>query len=170
MPRYPKSPKKDASDYLYDSLGDKTTKKGGPKPQKYKGQKHGEYLDLDEDGDVTIVSEPAKTAQTQTDQQPRQHRQERKSIRKEVGAIHRKIFDKTNTAPEVQEFCSLVGDLYAQMLECALGVRDTGEADNMDWQPEPTTPVYLVRMTEELSSYPDGAVVIPWEAVGGDCV
>jgi hypothetical protein len=93
-----------------------------------------------------------------------QHWQNRDTIRTAMLALHNNIFYNTSTPFDVQDICSRVGSLYTQMLEFAVDI-GTPEEDgaSMDWQWEPTTPVYLVRMPEEEACYPNGVVARPWE-------
>lgn len=70
---------------------------------------------------------------------------------------------KSQLSTKSQKFYSRVGNIYIKALELALEMGNTGEDVDMEWQYEPTKPVHLVRTREEEASYPDGAVVSPWE-------
>lgn len=70
---------------------------------------------------------------------------------------------KRELSTKSQKFCSRVGNIYIKALELALEMGNTSEDVDMEWQYEPTKPVHLVRTREEEASYPDGAVVSPWE-------
>ncbi|KAJ4129933.1 hypothetical protein NW768_006905 [Fusarium equiseti] len=70
---------------------------------------------------------------------------------------------KKQLPAESQEFCSRLGNIYTKVLELALEMDTADEDTEMEWQYEPTTPVHLVRTREEDASYPDGAVVSPWQ-------
>ncbi|RBR27188.1 uncharacterized protein FIESC28_00051 [Fusarium coffeatum] len=70
---------------------------------------------------------------------------------------------KRELSNKSQKFCSRVGNIYIKALELALEMGNTDEDVDMEWQYEPTKPVHLVRTREEEASYPDGAVVSPWE-------
>jgi hypothetical protein len=86
------------------------------------------------------------------------------TIRRTLFRLHNDIINRTwNTPIEVQEFCSRMGILYSNMLELAFEIGTTKEDTEMEWQHEPTTYVHLVRTSEEEASYPDGAVVWPWQ-------
>ncbi|RGP64419.1 hypothetical protein FSPOR_7949 [Fusarium sporotrichioides] len=86
------------------------------------------------------------------------------SIRTTLFSLHNNIINKNKNTPiEKQEFCSRMGILYSNMLELAFEAGTSEEDTEMEWQHEPTTLVRLVRTSEELASYPDGAVVWPWQ-------
>ena len=70
---------------------------------------------------------------------------------------------KRELSAKSQKFCSRVGNIYIKALELALEMGNTDEDVDMEWQHEPTKHVHLVRTREEEASYPDGAVVSPWQ-------
>jgi hypothetical protein len=107
---------------------------------------------------------PRRETSHSIQQHESQHWQNYNSVRAAMLALHSNIFNSTNTPSDVQDICSRVGSLYTQMLEFAIDI-GTPEEDgtSMDWQWEPTTPVYLVRMPEEEACYHNGVVVRPWE-------
>jgi hypothetical protein len=70
---------------------------------------------------------------------------------------------KRQLSTESQKFCSRVGNIYIKALELALEMGTTDDDTEMEWQYEPTKHVHLVRTIEEEASYPDGAVVSPWQ-------
>lgn len=70
---------------------------------------------------------------------------------------------KKQLLTEGQAFCSRVGNIYIKALELALEMGTIDDDTEMEWQYEPTKHVHLVRTIEEEASYPDGAVVSPWQ-------
>ncbi|KAL6920691.1 hypothetical protein FSST1_004717 [Fusarium sambucinum] len=97
----------------------------------------------------------------------KQHSENKESldtIRTTLFSLHNSIINKNRTTPiEKQEFCSRMGNLYSNMLELAFELGTTEEDTEMEWQHEPTNVVHLVRTSEEMACYPDGAVVCPWQ-------
>ncbi|KAL4726733.1 hypothetical protein ACLX1H_005623 [Fusarium chlamydosporum] len=86
------------------------------------------------------------------------------SIRTSLFNIHNDIISRNKNMPtEIQEFCSRMGLLYSTMLELAFEMGTSEEDTAMEWQHEPTNHVRLVRTLEEEASYPNGAVISPWQ-------
>ncbi|KAF4982039.1 hypothetical protein FZEAL_2289 [Fusarium zealandicum] len=150
-------------------------RKNRNRAQRRRGQSQNvkEDSEVDEDGDIDAVSQSVEEAladvQLSDSEEPAKHQQQQRCnpLLEAMKPSRNKKPDKRATSHfDVQKLCSAVGDMYVRMREYAveLGVAKDSE-DDMDWQPEPTTPVYLVRMTDEVSCYPDGTVLRPWEGM-----
>ncbi|KAF4462171.1 hypothetical protein FALBO_11016 [Fusarium albosuccineum] len=131
-----------------------------------------EEPEVDEDGDVEAITknlddiEVALHSQESTQQRPQQRQRGITKADKTKFARNKMFMVKKASRYDVQKLCSAVGDMYTHIREYAMELGMVKESeDDMDWQPEPTTPVYLVRMTEEASCYPDGTVNRPWEGL-----
>ncbi|KAM5356414.1 hypothetical protein ACJ41O_003060 [Fusarium nematophilum] len=126
---------------------------------------------VDEDGDIDAdtesADEEATPARKQSDSEDSTADQdggngEGGTTRRSRKKMH--VNKHASSHREVRNLLSQAGDLYNHIREWALELGAVEESeDGMDWQPEPMTPVYLVRMVDEVSCYPDGAVVRPWE-------
>lgn len=109
---------------------------------------------------LTDLPSPPNVPRPDRQGPPRQPRQPKPSFQR----ISHGFKTPFTTEHDVQKLRGIVENLYNHILETALDMGVVRESeDDMDWQPEPTTQVYLVRTVDEVACYPDGSFRRPWE-------